>query len=101
VKRKNVEDELTEALKETLAIIRGEIEPSRVHHFPLPLAVDVRAVRKRTGLSRAKFAEKFALDARALQDWEQGRRMPDRAARAYLTVIAKRPDAVIEALAGA
>jgi len=34
-----------------------------------------------------------------LQDWEQGRRRPDRAARAYLTVIAHRPDAVEEALA--
>ncbi len=75
------------------------MEPAAIHHFPLPLEVDVRAVRKQTGLSRVKFAEKFALDARAVQDWEQGRRMPERAARAYLTVIAKRPDAVVEALA--
>jgi DNA-binding transcriptional regulator YiaG len=35
----------------------------------------------------------------ALQDWEQGRRRPDRAARAYLTVIARHPEAVVEALA--
>jgi putative transcriptional regulator len=34
-----------------------------------------------------------------LQDWEQGRRRPDRAARAYLKVIAKKPKAVEEALA--
>jgi hypothetical protein len=47
---------------------------------------------------RAEFARRFALDPRALQDWEQGRR-PDRAARAYLTVIARHPEAVVEALA--
>ncbi len=100
MKGKNVGDALVEAMREALAIAQGEAEPAAVHHFPLRLEIDVRAVRKRTGLSRAKFAEKFALDARALQDWEQGRRMPDRAARAYLTVISKRPDAVVEALAG-
>jgi len=33
------------------------------------------------------------------EDWEQGRRRPDRAARAYLTVIARHPEAVVEALA--
>ena len=36
---------------------------------------------------------------RALQDWEQGRRRPDRATGAYLTVIARHPEAVVEALA--
>jgi DNA-binding transcriptional regulator YiaG len=34
------------------------------------------------------------------EDWEQGRRHPDRAARAYLMVIARHPEAVVEALAG-
>jgi putative transcriptional regulator len=100
MKRRNVGDEIVESMREALAIARGEIEPTKVHHIPLPLTVNVREVRKQTGLSRAAFAEKFALDARAVQDWEQGRRVPDRAARAYLMVIAKRPDAVVEALAG-
>jgi len=34
------------------------------------------------------------------EDWEQGRRRPDRAARVYLTVIARHPEAVVEALGG-
>ena len=33
-----------------------------------------------------------------LRDWEQGRVAPDQAARAYLTVIARIPDAVSKAL---
>ena len=98
--RKNVSSELVEAMREAAAIAQGESAPAATHHFPVPLDVDVRAVRTATGLSRTEFARRFALDPRALQDWEQGRRRPDRAARAYLTVIARRPEAVVEALAG-
>jgi putative transcriptional regulator len=99
MKRKNVADELVEAMREAAAIAQGEVEPAAVHKFPLPLEVDVRAGRAATGLSRTEFARRFALAPRALQDWEQGRRRPDRAARAYLTVIARHPEAVVEALA--
>jgi putative transcriptional regulator len=99
MKRKNVADELVGAMREAAGIALGEVKPAAVHQFPLPLDVDVRAVRAGTGLSRNEFARRFALDPRALQDWEQGRRRPDRAARAYLTVIARHPEAVVEALA--
>ena len=99
MKRKNVTNELVEAMREAAAIAKGKAVPAGVHALPLPLEVDARAVRAGTGLSRAEFARRYALDPRALQDWEQGRRRPDRAARAYLTVIARRPDAVAEALA--
>jgi putative transcriptional regulator len=99
MKRKNVAGELVEAMREAAEIAKGKARPAAVHPSPLPLDVDVRGVRASTGLSRAEFARRFALDPRALQDWEQGRRRPDRAARAYLTVIAHRPKVVEEALA--
>jgi putative transcriptional regulator len=99
MKPKNVAGELVEAMRDAASIATGKSAPAAVHEFHLPLEVDVRAVRAATGLSRAEFARRYALDARALQDWEQGRRFPDRAARAYLTVIARRPKAVEEALA--
>jgi putative transcriptional regulator len=99
MKRKNVADEFVEAMREVAEIAAGAVKPAAVHAIPLPLDVDVRAVRTATGLSRAEFARRFALDPRALQDWEQGRRHPARAARAYLTVIAHHPEAVVEALA--
>ena len=50
-------------------------------------------------LSRQEFADRFGLDARALQEWEQGRRVPDRAARILLAVIEREPEAVVRALA--
>ena len=44
------------------------------HRIAVMGADEVRAIRRRTGLSRARFAERFGLDPRAVQDWEQGRR---------------------------
>lgn len=97
--RKSVADELVQAMREAAEIAEGKSRPAAAHRLVSLDEVDVRAVRAATGLSRAEFARRFALDPRALQDWEQGRRRPDRAARAYLTVIAHRPQAVEEALA--
>jgi putative transcriptional regulator len=91
-------NEVEEALGEVLAHIRGEIDlPCRI--VDDPTAERIRALRKRLKLSRQKFADRFGLDARALQDWEQGRRVPDRSARVLLTVIDREPEAVVRALA--
>lgn len=60
--------------------------------------IDVVAIRARTGLSQRAFAERFGLDPRAVQDWEQGRRKPTRSVVSYLRVIDKAPDVVAAAL---
>jgi putative transcriptional regulator len=64
----------------------------------VPEDIDVRAIRKRTRLSQAKFAATFGFSAAAIRNWEQGRRQPDASARAYLMVIAHAPEIVREAL---
>ena len=90
--------EVEAALGEVLAHVRGETAlPCRI--VDDPAAERIVALRKRMKLSRQKFADRFGLDARAIQDWEQGRRVPDRAARVLLTVIDRDPDAVTRALA--
>ena len=99
MKRKSIGPELIESMEEALAIVQGKRKPARVTTFKPSIALEVRKIRAATGLSRAEFARRFALDPRALQEWEQGRRRPDRAARAYLTVIARKPKEVEEALA--
>lgn len=63
-----------------------------------PAAEHIVALRKRMKLSRRNFADSFGLDVRAVQEWEQGRRVPGRAARVLLTVIDRNPEAVIRAL---
>jgi transcriptional regulator with XRE-family HTH domain len=50
-------------------------------------------------MSQAEFSRAYGISKRALQEWEQGGRQPDSAARAYLTVIAKAPAVVRRALA--
>ena len=95
--RTQVGQEVEEALGEVLAHVRGEVAlPCRIVEDPA--AEHIRALRKRLKLSRQKFADRFGLDARAVQDWEQGRRVPDRAARVLLTVIDRDPEAVVRVL---
>ncbi len=89
--------EIEGALGEILAHVRRETAlPCRI--MDDPSAGRIVELRKRLKLSRQKFADRFGLDARAVQDWEQGRRVPDRAARVLLTVIDRDPEAVIRAL---
>ena len=96
-KRTEIGREIETALDEVLSHVKGEtVLPCRI--VDDPAAERIVALRKRMKLSRQKFADRFGLDARAVQDWEQGRRVPDRAARVLLTVIDNDPDAVTRAL---
>ncbi len=63
------------------------------------LTVDVRKLRERLSLTQEQFALRFGLELDAVRNWEYGRREPDAAAKSYLTVIEKAPEAVQEALA--
>lgn len=76
------------------ALERGE---DLVVHVPPD--VDVRAIRRKHGLSQRRFAEAFALGLDAVQAWEQGRRRPEGAARILLKIIEREPEAVRRALA--
>jgi putative transcriptional regulator len=94
-KRATIGAGLIEGLKLVLAHRHGKIELEQV--WPKP--VDVRAIRKQVKMSQAEFSRTYGISKRALQEWEQGGRQPDSAARAYLTVIAKEPAIVRGALA--
>ena len=87
--------DLIEDMKLVLAHQRGQVELEQV--WPKP--IDVKAIRKKVKMSQAEFSRAYGIAKRALQEWEQGGRQPDSAARAYLTVIAKEPAAVRRALA--
>jgi putative transcriptional regulator len=70
-------------------------EERRERHVP-----NVKKIRQKLQLTQEQFAERFQVPIGTLRDWEQGVTMPDKAARSYLRVIAKNPQAVVEALAG-
>jgi putative transcriptional regulator len=89
---------LEQSAKEILAHVKGDATlPTR--RIVLPDNVDVKRIRTKAGMSQAEFARAFCLNPRTLQEWEQGRRRPDATTRAYLAVIAKNREAVLDALA--
>jgi putative transcriptional regulator len=58
----------------------------------------VRVIRRALKLSQEEFAARFHIPVGTVRDWEQGRKDPDAAARAYLVVIGRNPGAVSDAL---
>ena len=52
--------------------------------------------RKKTGLSQPRFAELLGVSVRTLQEWEQGRRQPSRAAASLIRIARQRPDVLRE-----
>jgi putative transcriptional regulator len=68
----------------------------QVYNPPVP---DVKAIRHKLRLSQAEFAQQFGFSVRTVQQWEQGRAIPDRPARILLRVIEAAPQAVERALA--
>ena len=88
---------LITAMREVVDHVAGKVAlPMR--YVDVPENVDVKAIRSRLGLSQAEFSRRYAVSQRSLQEWEQGRRRPEGAVRAYLTVIERNPKAVEEAL---
>ena len=71
------------------------MKPSRVTEFA---PADVKAIRRRLGKSQSEFALMIGVSISTLQNWEQGRRVPEGPARALLRVAAKNPLAVARAL---
>jgi putative transcriptional regulator len=88
-------ENLMTGLDEVDAFLAGEKPGYKVS---VPSEVDVKAVRKRLNMTQARFSDTFGFSLDAVKHWEGGRRIPESSARAFLTVIAKNPNAVIEAL---
>ena len=59
-----------------------------------------KLIRRALGLTQQEFAARFHIPLGTLRDWEQGRATPDQPTQAYLTVIARSPDGVQQALKG-
>lgn len=60
----------------------------------IPIPRLIKTARRKMRLNQADFALKFRLAVGTLRDWEQGRRLPDGPALAYLQLIAKDPKQV-------
>jgi putative transcriptional regulator len=72
-------DDLVASVAEAGRIRRDEAKPGRVTEFA---PVDVKAIRRRLGVSQAEFARLIGVSVATLRNWEQGRRRPEGPARA-------------------
>ncbi len=92
--RKELFDELVESVKEGMAILRGEKEPSRV--FLVEEKQDVKSIRSKFGISQREFASLLGISVRTLENWEQGHRVPRGPAKVLLKVAEAHPEVVWE-----
>ena len=81
--------------KEALAFAKGETNGGAVY---IPDEIDIARIRKKIQMSQSQFAAYIGVSVRTIQEWEQGRTVPSGAARAFLIVIDREPDAVHRAL---
>lgn len=96
-KEPNFGEGLVEGLREAVAWKRGDVALEVVNIDPMP-PTRIRAIRKRVARSAREFEQRFGIPAATMNNWEQGRRSPDPAARALLLVIEREPEAVLRAL---
>ena len=94
---KKLFEQLMESMRQMEEISAGRLKASR--RFEVNPA-GVKALRARTGLSQAEFAELLSVYLGTLRNWEQGRREPTGPAKALLRAIHRDPTNVLKALAG-
>ncbi len=64
---------------------------ARIIHLP---TANVKRIREHFGLSQAEFAIRFGFEIDTVQNWEQGRNVPDQATQLLLKLIETHPDDV-------
>ncbi|NVO16084.1 MAG: helix-turn-helix domain-containing protein [Rhodoplanes sp.] len=90
-------DRIVRGLREAAAHARGEDVPGiRIN---VPNAIDVHAIRRKTGLTQEAFSSRIGVSTGTLRNWEQGRRMPEGPARVLLALLARNPHIVEDMLA--
>ena len=87
-------------LRDALAHANGKRSGVKTATVRVPI-VNVKEVRRSLGMSQRQFALRFGFPLGTLRGWEQGRRVPEGAARVLLMVIAHQPAAVMKALEAA
>ena len=92
-------DTMTEAEKHAAALSDPDNRPlTEADMKRMKRTPRAKIIRRALGMSQEDFAARYHIPLGTLRDWEQGRAEPDQAARAYLTVIAREPDVVRNAL---
>jgi putative transcriptional regulator len=84
-------------LEQAISYAKGGAS-TKAYRVHVPPHVDVKAIRRKLGLTQRVFAARFGFSINTLRHWEQGKREPEGPTRAYLLVIDRAPQAVQRAL---
>ena len=91
----NAFSSIKQGLEEALEFSSGKPCKAVIHKFS---PVDVKAIRAKVGMSQNEFASAFGISVSTLRHWERGDRAPHGPALVLLNVVAKEPQAVLNAL---
>ena len=92
-------DRMTDAERLRAAEVDPDARPLSDHDLEtMPRTPQAKVIRRALRMTQEEFSRQFQIAIGTLRDWEQNRYEPDGAARAYLKVIARDPDAVRRAL---
>ncbi len=89
---------IQQGLSEAIEYAQGKPIDAVVHEFS---SLDVKAIRKKVGMTQTEFATAFGISLGTLRHWERGDRTPHGPALVLLNVVSKEPEAVLRALSGA
>jgi putative transcriptional regulator len=84
VAARRTDEEVTRAIADDADTV--EADPARLVAIR-PEDVDVARIRSSLGLTQAGFAAATGVPHRLISDWEQGRKKPSAAARAFLLLV--------------
>ena len=87
--------DIKEGLDDAIAHAKGKKAKAKEHRIE---ALDVKAIREKTGMSQQRFCATFGISIGTLRHWEQGARSPRGPARVLLRVVERNPKAVIKAI---
>ena len=90
-------EEISAGLDDAIEHVRGQTAKAIVH---IPESIDVRAIRRKTGMSQQQFCVTFGISLGTLRHWEQGLRSPRGPARVLLKIVDNDPQAVIRVVNG-
>src|SRR5580704_13322098 len=88
-------NDLTQGLSEVDAFLSGRREGFK---GTVPEEINVKGIRSHLRMTQKSFSDCFGFSLDAVKHWEGGRRTPEAPVRAFLTVIARDPEAVLAAL---
>lgn len=87
--------ELVESIGHAGEYMQGRRKPARVFRYT---PANVKKIRLQMGLSQNQFAKALHISVNTLQNWEQGRCVPEGPAQVLLKIADKNPKALFEAI---